>query len=1170
MDSESGTWWNRHGWTATLLLTAFAMAFLIRTIFSLSVFEQWGWLYVYGGGSDSFYHWRVTEFILTNHHNLIRDPLLRYPLGAINPREPLFDWMNAILGTLFAPIFGGSAINAAAFFLNVDPPLWSALTVFPIYLIGKEVSSKRMGLIAALIYPFIVGSIQAASLGYANYLTFYTFFILVYFYAYLRTAKEVSTKTYIESFRHPGEVQAGLRRFLRGERRAVKWAVFSGVALGALALAWQGYPLAVAIVVIFLGVIMVVERIRRIDSVNLYLVTWIAGLVGFPMAVPYYLGQGLFATWFDLPLLLYFGTLLILLPFVLLRRYPWVVTVPMLAAIVLLVLVGLDFAAPSSFQTLITGQGYFAKTLIYSTVAEAQAPSFDALVLSYGILTFFLAFVGLALFAVHLIRGRFRREHTLFVVFAIISIYLPVSAAKFFYLGSPAFTLLPAEAILIILDVAGYAQLRRTAASLTGSRGQFTALRRSFKARHILVLLLVVVLLVPNVWYSVDAGIPYNSKSAYSAQIYHSLPAALRTSSSNSTSFYLGATGTELDTPNQYDEAGYNWLAGQDSNLAPLSRPAFVSWWDYGFQAIAQGRHPSVADNFQNGIPASGNFLLAQNESLAIGVLAVTLLQAEQQASGDPYLPPALNTVLASDGVNLPELHTLLANMSADVPLVVAHPERYLPVDPTTLTPTNAMFDATSWFLASTLPESGVAQVYNDIQAYTGWTIRYAMVDNRLFPFTGTNTGIYYAPADLTGRIIGANGAPTTYYTIEAVGSDGNLYPVNQVPSGVSVVNYVLNQLAPFYNSMIYRIYMGYNGTDIGLSAGIPGLEGSLTSYTPEPGWMLQHFSVAYRTAYYSPTATTSTSACDLATNLPQAAALAAKTNGTANLGSSCYFNGGEAILAYYPGQLLSGTVTLPDGSPVGGARLTVYDGWHIPHQTVLTGADGAYSVILPPGNVTLNVTSGPLQGFAQNGSELLDSVHLYVNPSLGFSLNSPPIAQSIVLQPGTVNGFVFWNATGNTTYDPSADTVAVGANVTLGGQGMHNYTATTDVGGSFRLTNVVPGVYNYTVHSSGATFSEGQVVVHPGEAANATAGLVPSHLSGTVKQEDGTLAIGATVSISSSSGLLETVLANTSGGYSFSNLVPGNYTLSAHSGVNLAANSTSVALNQTVRTVRQ
>ena len=57
-------------------------------------------------------------------------------------------------------------------------------------------------------------------------------------------------------------------------------------------------------------------------------------------------------------------------------------------------------------------------------------------------------------------------------------------------------------------------------------------------------------------------------------------------------------------------ERAYEWLANQDSDVSFSERPAFVSWWDYGFQALAQGQHPSVSDNFQSGIPATGNMFL--------------------------------------------------------------------------------------------------------------------------------------------------------------------------------------------------------------------------------------------------------------------------------------------------------------------------------------------------------------------------------------------------------------------------------------------------------------------------------------------------------------------------------------------------------------------------------
>ncbi len=1137
-------WWHRHGWTLTILLAAAGLAFAIRTIWTYPILQTFGNLYVYAGGSDSYYHSRVMSYIILNHHNLGVDPLLKYPLGAINPREPLFDWMNAILGLVFAPLFGGNAQAAGAFFLNLSGPLWSALAVFPIYWIGREALSKRAGLIAAVIFPFFPASIDSSIFGYGNYLAFYTFVILITVYAYLRTIKAAGTRRWVDSYRHPRSIVAGLRGFLAEERVAVRWAVFTGVCFGALAMAWQGYTYFVAVVAVFVTVMMLVERIRRIDSFGLYVLTWIVGLVGFPMAMPYYIAQHQFAGWFDTPLFLFFGTLALLLPFLLLRDTPWVFSVPFLVGLYLAGAAVTAIFLPFYFKNIVTGQGYFVKTLVYTTVAEVQAPSVDQLVVGYGLVTFFLAFAGLALAAWGWVRSRYPRVLTAFLVFAILSIYLPITAAKFFLIGTPAFALLAGEGLSRILGYGQYPELRRNVSALSDARGRWAAFRRALKPRHFLALLIVVGLLLPNVWFSIDAGIPGNTKGQVEAQVYHTLPSFLRP---QSPSDIFGAAGTSIDTPNQYDSALYSWLAGQDTNLPPPQRPAFISWWDYGFQALDQGQHPVVADNFQNGIDPAGQFLLAQNESLGIGVLATALLYAETVKVG-PTFPAALAQIVRANGLNVTRLTSYLVNTSQDYSLVVRNPSTYLPVNPATLTDDNAMYLVVSHYLASSLPLSGVARFYDDVQAFTGWSIRYDMVDMRLFPVSGSNTGIFYAPAELTGRIVDSAGVPLTFFNVTVLGTDGHTYPLGHLPANVGAVSYNINYFAPFYRSILYRTFVGYNGTQVGLSGGIPGLNGGAASSPIEPGWMMQHFQVIYRTAYYCPSSQDAATNpnCFAAMNLPTAVALANATGGIADTSPSSYYQAGAAMLEYYPGQTVLGRVTLPSGTPVGGARVTVYDSWHIPHMTAVTSPDGSFSLVLPPGNDTLNVTTGPLNAATQAGATLLKSVAISVPNAVGLSFNAPNLPLAITLNPGTVQGTVYWNTANSSTYNANVDRPVPGATVLLWAGGNTTPIArTADAAGTVLMTHVPPGSYHVSVLYGGQNYSEPSITVTPGSLSNISAGLPAGSISGAVSGPTGPVE-GALVTLGNQSGSLVTTTSGFNGTFQFGSLGAGNYTVTA------------------------
>ena len=135
----------------------------------------------------------------------------------------------------------------------------------------------------------------------------------------------------------------------------------------------------------------------------------------------------------------------------------------------------------------------------------------------------------------------------------------------------------------------------------------------------------------------------------------------------------MGSFGSGFN--GRYWNDGYQWLEEQDQELPFGKRPAFVSWWDYGFQALAQGKHPTVADNFQSGIPNSGNMLLAQSEEDLLALWILTLAEGDLRYSGDGGFTPGFYNALhrALSDTQYDEF-VLLTTLGADeAPIIVGH-----------------------------------------------------------------------------------------------------------------------------------------------------------------------------------------------------------------------------------------------------------------------------------------------------------------------------------------------------------------------------------------------------------------------------------------------------------------------------------------------------------------
>jgi hypothetical protein len=329
---------------------------------------------------------------------------------------------------------------------------------------------------------------------------------------------------------------------------------------------------------------------------------------------------------------------------------------------------------------------------------------------------------------------------------------------------------------------------------------------------------------------------------------------------------------------------------------------------------------------------------------------------------------------------------------------------------------------------------------------------------------------------------------------------------------------------------------------------GIPGLTGNAGSDNPEPGWMMQHFQVVYRTAYYSPIKGASAGGSSyVAMNLPEAVHLAKVNNGSADTTADSYFSGGEAILEYYPGETLAGTVSLPNGAPVPNVRVTVDDGWGIPHMSTVTGPDGSYSLVLPPGNDTLNISTGPLNALTQSGATHIASINMTVPAEVGLSLQAPTVYQTLVVKPSGITGFVYQSVkNGTSSYVPSVDPLVSGATIVLWGHGLKTFTAVTDPSGTYSIPSLPPALYNVSLLYVGTNLSEPQATALPGKTVNETIGLPSGALVGRVTENGQAPLSSALVTARSTTGQLYSAPSGNRGNFTVSDLPAGNYTVRA------------------------
>ncbi|TLZ46934.1 MAG: hypothetical protein E6K19_00385, partial [Methanobacteriota archaeon] len=924
------------------------------------------------------------------------------------------------------------------------------------------------------------------------------------------------------------------------------------------------------ILMVWFAVELFLDRFRNEDTMGTWALFVIALGTPLVIALQWYVVRGQVRVWYDVPVYLFLASFVFGLAFTVTRDYPWTLVIP---STLVAAAVGLGVGVlvnPTLASAFLSGAGYFVQTKVVTTIAEDQLPGMSQIILSFGFFTFGMGLAAIAYLVWQLPRRR-DLAYNLIVVWVFAAIFMAITAARFIFNASPAFALVSGFAVDQILVRADFVTMRRTYRSLaTGSWRN--ALRKSVKFRHILAVLgLVFLVLLPNVWWAVDASIPFDLKAQYDRQIGNVLPSFLRApgyNPSGSSPFYLGAFGYNVPKASEYYPAAWEWFAKQDADQPRELRPAFLSWWDYGFEAVDRGAHPTVADNFQDGFALAGQFITAQNETEGIALLAIRILEGDFRTHR-PTFSPGVLAALEGAGLTADIFRNAFLRPQDYVAIVLADPVRFGPWAPDMIAQNAAYVFLTHW-ITEHLNKEGAVAFYHAVRAATHWDIGYFAVDSRLFPISVQNTGIFYAPVKLSdhrvlqirdGRVL-----PLDFFQVLVT---TNVHPqptpVQQIGPGEQVQSQTIQYQPAFYNSMFYRSYVGYSPTDLGSAnvTEIPGIGQSLQSTPPMPAWNLTHFRVVYRTAYYNPfpnpanhTDAWRAMNYDDATRL-QANITAGTIKGTVDLSPTTSVVNGVVFLRYYDGALVNGTLRA-GSSPLPGVRITVTDELGTPHHVTTTDASGHYSALVPFGDITITASVGPTTRTTLINSRVLATTKLHV--TVDQAMRAPVdrdadglpdwiITRDLESEARQVQGTAYYDLNRNNVFD-AGDQRAGAPTITLSDREFaYERTERAAPDGTLLIGDLPPGTYAVRIALNGRTLAGTDLGPNPVSGPDQDVSVPYSIVHGFSNSEAGDAIPGASIEFKDeTNGTVIPTLSQGNGSYRVGPLLAGNYTISATS----------------------
>ncbi|MFH1013143.1 MAG: STT3 domain-containing protein [Thermoplasmatota archaeon] len=1080
----------------------------------------------YLSGPDPYYNMRLVDnTVQTGRFPFFssNDPLLAYPFGKSGGRAPLLVMSAIGFSKLLVPFM--SEADAIGYAMQFIPALFGALLVFPVYFIGKILFGKKAGLVAALliaIIPIHISSGHGSAYGLFDHDSFN---LLLYFLTFLFLIKSIKEKD---------------------SKRSILYALLAGIPLAALSMVWVEAQFLYTVITIYAVVQLLIDIFTNKVEERFVISIAIALFTGFFVSWPVSFAGGVLL---DLPFYLAIGVLIFGGVCILFKRkrIPWVISYPVIAGIGAAVIAFLYvvYTYPKSFSIftplnsiaeLIYGAGIYGSK-VSLTIAEAGTYNMSRTVMSFGPALYWLAWAGFAFLIYQYVKQKGRRDYLLILSLFIIDIWLTSTAGRFLNDMVPLIALLAGWIIWFLISKIDYKQMAR---NMRNAGGGIRGIRKGVRIYHVFgVLFIAFLILIPNGYLALDAAVPSAASKNGTSNLKYDFFGQNHSSAFGSSSY-----------KEQYWVAAYAWLTKQDTNITePSKRPAYISWWDYGFYEVAVGGHPTVADNFQDGIPPASNFHTATSEKEGVAVWIIRLLEGNRKDNNGVAFSDSVITALQKHlgNNNTTKITSWMINPALSPSQKKPIGAEYdVNLSKTLLVgaqyPENAYYHDIVQLLNDTLTDEQITWLYHDIQQATGYSIRYYGVEGydeqifNIFAFLGDKSNVltalrtagkqFYNPEDDFIQVI---------YTGYSVNTDGSQGPdgqwtakeLNDMPqeqrNRIAVTGTTTVNKEDYFNTMFYRTYIGTP----------PQQDQNGYYQTPQqqiPCYAMIHFIPVYVSPY------------------------------------PYYGQGRSAVVIakYYEGAFFNGSISCND-TPLPYVTVAILDDYGFPHDYLTTDENGSFNLLAPGGNITLLFTYANdvlLKKITFNNTN--STLYSPVTDAEAMRLNGSRYSRNfnINVSLSTLEGFVYQDNNNNGSYEPTIDTPLSGITIELNDYyfGRPVQPVQTDLQGHYIFSNLYPSKYNISaVENEYTLLDQSPINVEPGNNSyniskpklTEVKGVVYTDSNGDKKYTPGEEASNVQIQLSYTKldGTQKPVTTTTTvsaGTYSFPSLIPGVYTLNA------------------------